>query len=100
MRPYRLVTPAYRNLRDILDYLNSNSSSAAERFLTTLDYRLRLLARYPESGMRRSEFGHPDLRYLSVDSYVIAYYPDTKPLTIVAIIHGSRDITEHLKDIR
>jgi plasmid stabilization system protein ParE len=100
MRPYRFVTPAYKNLRDILDYLNSNSSSAAERFLATLDYRLRLLAKHPLSGQERPEFGHPELRYLSGGSYLVAYYPATKPLTITAIVHGARDVAELMKDVR
>jgi plasmid stabilization system protein ParE len=71
MRPYRFVTPAYKNLREILDYLNSNSVSAAERFLSTLDYRLRLLADHPYSGLLRPDFGHPELRYVYVGSYMI-----------------------------
>jgi plasmid stabilization system protein ParE len=82
-----------------LDYLNSNSSSAAERFLATLDYRLRLLAKHPYSGHTRQDFGYAHLRYLSVSSYLIAYDPATKPLTITAIIHGSPDIAEHMKQL-
>jgi plasmid stabilization system protein ParE len=50
MRTYRFLTPAYIDLRDILDYLNTKSPAAASRFLYRLDQRLKLLSKFPNSG--------------------------------------------------
>ena len=100
MRPYRLLTPASRDLTEILEYLYTNSAAAADRFLTSLDRRLDLLANQPYTGHRRKEFGQDDLRYITFGAYIIAYYPETKPLVIAALVHGSRDLSAHLKEHR
>ena len=100
MRPYRFLTPASRDLTDVLEYLYTNSPAAADRFLTSLDRRLSLLADHPFSGNHRKEFGHDDLRYITFGAYIIAYYPATKPLTIAALLHGSRDLAALLNELR
>ncbi|HEU5341845.1 hypothetical protein [Edaphobacter sp.] len=43
---------------------------------------------------------HPNLkkRFWTVAGYVIAYRDTPKPLTIIAALHGSRDIHSFLKD--
>lgn len=78
MRPYRLVTPAYRDLENILEYLNSKSASAASRFLLSLDQRLRLVAQHPHMGVKRTEFGHPQIRFVVHANYMIAYDPESE----------------------
>ncbi len=100
MRPYRFLTPASRDLTDVLEYLYLNSPAAADRFLTALDSRLRLLADHPFTGHQRTEFGHDDLRYITFGAYIIAYYPETKPITIAALLHGSRDLAALLKELQ
>ncbi len=97
MRRYRFLTPAYKDLAQILEYLNSNSRSAAASFLEGLDHRLNLLADFPLSGSERPEFGQPSLRFTIYASYLIAYYPEGRPLRIAAILHGSRDLPTALK---
>ncbi len=91
MRGYCLLTPANRALVATLEYLHAVSSGAASRFLAALDARLELLASNPLSGRHRPEFHHPALRFISCQSYVVAYAPDRRPISIVAIIHGARD---------
>ena len=91
MRPYRFATPAFRDLTGILEYLSQNSTLAASRFVIQLDQRLRLLARYPHMGVRRDDFGHPHLRFVMQGPYFIAYDPESKPLTVIALRHSSRD---------
>ncbi len=90
MRPYRLATPAFENLQTILHYLAQFGPTPGSRFLYQLDQRLRLLARYPNMGARREEFGHRDLRYIAFGNYLVAYDPAAKPLTVIAIRHGAR----------
>ena len=90
MRPYRFATPAYRDLQAILEYFAESGSATGSRFLHRLDSRLRLLVRYPNMGVRREEFGYSHLRYIVLDSYLIAYDPAVSPLTIVAIRHAAR----------
>ena len=91
MRLYHFATPAFRDLTGILDYLSQNSTTYASRFLIQLDQRLTLLASYPHMGVRRDEFGHPHLRFAMHGPYFIAYDPESKPLTVVALRHSSRN---------
>ena len=93
MRTYRLLTPANEDLTAILAYLHSNSPAAASRFLSSLDRRLSLLATQPKSGHRRDEFQHPDLLFITFGAYIVGYFPNTVPLSIAAILHGSQDLT-------
>jgi plasmid stabilization system protein ParE len=39
------------------------------------------------------------LKFWSVYSYLIVYEPLSKPLTIVAVLHGARDIAQIVKDL-
>jgi hypothetical protein len=41
--------------------------------------------------------GEP-VKFFPVYSYLIAYRPETKPLEVVGILHGHRDLEELLKD--
>ncbi len=91
MRPYRFASPALRDLHLILEHLASRNSTAGMRFLNTLDQRLRLVAQHPFMGVQRSEFGHPGLRFLVLQSYLIAYNPNATPIVVVAIRHGAQD---------
>jgi len=36
---------------------------------------------------------------LSVYSYLVVYDPESRPLTIVAVLHGARDVAHLLKDV-
>jgi antitoxin ParD1/3/4/toxin ParE1/3/4 len=38
------------------------------------------------------------VKFFSVYSYLIVYRPETKPLQVVAILHGNRDVEQLLKD--
>jgi len=38
------------------------------------------------------------VRFFSVYSYLIVYRPETKPLQVVTILHGSRDVAGILSE--
>jgi len=38
------------------------------------------------------------VKFFSVYFYLIVYRPETKPLQVVAILHGRRDVEQLLKD--
>ena len=43
-------------------------------------------------------FGSPKaLKFWTVYSYLVVYDPDSRPLTIVAVLHGARDVEQLLK---
>ena len=48
------------------------------------------LADFPQGGHWRRDLTAAEVRFLAVYSYLIVYRPETKPLQIVAILHGRR----------
>ena len=53
------------------------------------------LAALPEMGHTRADLIARPVKFWTVFSYLIAYDPVSKPLTVIAILHGARDL-EHL----
>jgi plasmid stabilization system protein ParE len=55
-------------------------------------------------GRPESKLGHyrnltdQAVKFFPVYSYLIVYRPDTRPLQVVSILHGRRDVEQILKD--
>jgi plasmid stabilization system protein ParE len=58
------------------------------------------LAETPGAGHRRKDLTNLDVRFFPVYSFLIVYRAETKPLQIVAILHGRRDVGRVLGRIR
>ena len=54
------------------------------------------LTEFPEGGHWRRDLTAAKVRFFSVYSYLIVYRPETKPLQIVAILHGRREVAKIL----
>jgi plasmid stabilization system protein ParE len=54
-----------------------------------------MLSEAPGVGHTRRDLTVAPVRFFSAYSYVIVYNPDSRPLEVVAILHGNRDV-EHL----
>ena len=52
-----------------------------------------------EAGHRRRDLTSAEVRFFPVYSYLIVYRPETKPLEIVTILHGRRDVAAVLREI-
>jgi hypothetical protein len=52
----------------------------------------RKLADMPGMGHLREELTDEPFRFWAVGSYLIIYRPDTDPVEILRVLHGSRDI--------
>jgi plasmid stabilization system protein ParE len=83
MKRYSLSTAAERELDDIKAYL-------AEHFPG--NGRPGLLHSRPDAGHLRSGLTEEALRFWFVSSYAIIYDPAFKPIDVVRIIHGARDV--------
>jgi plasmid stabilization system protein ParE len=57
---------------------------------------MRRLAEMPELGHFREDLADEPLRFWPVHSYLIIYRPDRKPLEVVRVLSGYRDIAELL----
>ncbi|HEY6389641.1 MAG TPA: type II toxin-antitoxin system RelE/ParE family toxin [Bryobacteraceae bacterium] len=71
----------------------------ARYVIASLVAEFRAIARTPGQGHRRDDLTERiELRFRSVFSYLIVYRIDNKPLIIVAILHGKRDVRQLLKE--
>lgn len=58
--------------------------------------RIVLLARTPGAGHWRRDLTEQPVKFFPIYSYLIVYRPETKPLQVVSILHGHRDVGEIL----
>jgi toxin ParE1/3/4 len=90
--------PALKDLHDLIEYIARDSKVYAERFgIHVVQAPLRL-EHAPLIGRMVPEFNDPSIRELIYGSYRIIHKVDEEQVCfIVAVIHGSRVILEHLK---
>lgn len=55
------------------------------------------LAERPGIGHTREDLTDRPVKFWSVYSYLLVYDPESRPLTIIAVLHGARDVAELLK---
>jgi len=97
-RGYRLTLEAQANVDKIGAFIAEDSIDAALRVLTAFEDTFSLLAATPQIGHKREDLTTRPLKFWSVYSYLIVYDPASAPLTIVAVLHGARDVEHVLKD--
>lgn len=97
---YVLAPVAESDLFEILDYIEHNTSAeAADRTEDTILSKLSFLADSPGAGHIREDLtGRADIRFFSVFSYLIVYRAQTRPLQVVSILHGHRDVQNILNE--
>ena len=95
---YVLAPEAAFDLARIWRYLRRETNlSLADHVESVIRNRMAFLARSPGAGHRRRDLTDEDVRFFPVYSYLIVYRPKTKPLQVVSILHGRRDVEQVLK---
>jgi plasmid stabilization system protein ParE len=98
-RRYVLAPQAARDLVQIWHYVRREvSREAADRVESIVLAKCVYLASFPGAGHWRHDLTSADVRFFSVYSYLIVYRPETKPLQVVTILHGSRDVGRILSE--
>ena len=96
-RRFILAPQAARDLVDIWRYLcKEGGRETADRVESVFREKFLYLAEFPGGGHFRRDLTNADVRFFSIYSYLIVYRPETKPLQVVAILHGNRDVTKLL----
>jgi len=70
----------------------------ADRVEAVIRQKIDFLARNPGVGHSRKDLTDEPVRFFPVYSYLIVYRPECKPLQVVAILHGYRDVEQILRD--
>ena len=88
---------AETQLLKILGYLADESESAAVRVRDAIYDAVGKLAERPGIGHTRQDLTDRPVKFWSVYSYLIVYDSESRPLTVVAVLHGARDVEPLLK---
>jgi plasmid stabilization system protein ParE len=95
-----LTRLAVDDLDNIWNYIARDSQDAANRVESAVFSGLVSLARHPLIGSKRSDLTPLPVRFWPIrefPSYIVVYRPETRPLEIVAILHGKREISRLLE---
>ena len=92
MARFHLSKAATRDLQQIIGYIRQRSATAAKRVKSELRSEISKLASMPHLGHVREDVTVTHLRFWSHYSYLIVYNPNSKPLEVVRILHGVRDL--------
>ena len=85
--------PAELDLGDIYAYIARDVPIYAEQFVDRIVETVDLLGEQPLMGREVPEAERDDVRELIFQNYRIMYLVRTDRLYVVAVIHGSRDLT-------
>ena len=97
MKRFQLAPEARSDIKDILAYIAHDNLEAAGRVRQKIHDACRRLAQYPFIGHRRDDLTtRQDVLFWPVYSYLIIYRPNSRPLEILRILHGKRDVTSIL----
>jgi plasmid stabilization system protein ParE len=94
---YQLTPSAQRDVDGITDFIADDNVEAALRVHDALEEAFRHLAEMPAMGHTREDLTERPVKFWSVYSYLVVYDPASSPLTVVAVLHGARDVENILK---
>jgi plasmid stabilization system protein ParE len=95
---YVLAPQAALDLVEIWRYIKEQTGlTMADRVDSAILGKIAFLAGTPGAGHSRKDLTEEDVKFFSVYSYLIVYRATTKPLQIVSILHGRRDLDQILK---
>jgi len=88
-----VLTPGARNdLSEILLDIAEDSPDTAERLRSEFYAAFQALGRTPGIGHYHDELLSRKYRFWNFYSYVVAYVWDVKPVQVIAVVHGARDL--------
>jgi antitoxin ParD1/3/4/toxin ParE1/3/4 len=97
MKRFVLTRPAERDLEQIKIFLVRKAGPViARRVLKHIPGALEFLGNEPGAGHVREDLTSRPLKFWPVYSYLIVYDPITKPVQIMRVLHGMRDVEEIL----
>ena len=98
MKRFRLAPEAREDIQEIWRFIAADSVRTAARVREEIRDACRRLARRPHIGHRRDDLTtRTDVLFWPIYSYLIIYRPDTRPVEILRVLHGRRDVKSLLE---
>ena len=98
MSSYRFSQEARDDIQEIWVWIAGDNPEAANELEADIYVACEKLANNPGLGHRRPDLTDEQVLFWTVrKSYLVIYVPGTKPLQIVRILHGARDVSSELR---
>lgn len=98
MPRWKLTKRAVQDLREISSYTKREWGPGQERrYRQQLELELQKLSLNPHAGRSREEVA-PGVRSFKVASHIAFYVPGDGEITIIRLLHPSRDIAQALPE--
>ena len=99
MKSYRLTPASENDLFDIWAYIASDDPAAADDLESEFFRTFQRLVDRPDLGHFRRDLTDKPVRFFCVRAvYLVVYDPASDPITIVRVLHGSRDAVAELSE--
>jgi len=86
---------AVKDIEESWEYISRDSSVYAIQFVQHIRRAVRGLIQFPYKARPLHESGRDDLRELIAGNYRVIFRVSEKRLTILRILHSSRDLPRH-----
>ena len=97
MNRFVLTKRAERDLDQIKSFLAEKAGpTIARRVLKEIRTALKLLGSEAGAGHVREDLTDRPVKFWPVYSYLIVYDPQTKPIQVLRVLHGMRDVEDIL----
>lgn len=98
-RRFVLAPEAAEDLVAIWRFIKNRASvQIADRVEAEIRKRIFFLTKNPQAGHWRTDLTSERVRFFAVYSYLVVYQPESRPLQVVAILHGNLDVEHRLLD--
>lgn len=92
-RPVYVLSEAAQSDVDALaSFVFEQSPHAALKLVDAVESGFMFVAASPRAGRSCPQWGISGLRFWKVYSYLIIYRSDVRPVEIVRVLHGARDV--------
>lgn len=99
MSSFRFTPLAEHDLEDLVDWLVEQATAdTAEHVVNEILGAAARLAGMPHIGHVRPDLTDEPVMFWSVYSWLIVYRPETRPLEIVRVVSGLRDVATLLRN--
>lgn len=93
-----LTASAARDLDQIFEYVLEHGGPNPALHVHNRRYEaFSTVAAQPGIGHHRDDLADESVRAWAVFSYLIIYRPETKPVQILRVVHGARDLPQALE---
>jgi len=95
MAAFRLTPDAIEDLEAIWSFIFGDNPEAADAVEDEIRSACRLLAKEPLIGRVRRDLTALPVRFWTIPrypNYIVVYKPESRPLEIVRILHGMRNL--------